>query len=233
MSNWVTFQTQLASIMDLLVKAAVAEMGNLVEDSAIVLRLEVADNEVLKKKIQTENELMTTRFASIMGTLSKEAVDKITKLVDETAQQLMELEARTVQDAARDSSLHMVYVGEIMEEHDVVVKEEDSPMHSVVLKDKSAGLDEDGAECPLNSERGPEDNSVTTNPPQGLNTSVDRAARARSDVERSFLNDHQYCEENNNMEYDIQPILARFLYVSRQILEVKGNADSEQQHTRQ
>uniref|UniRef100_A0A0E9WEH9 Uncharacterized protein n=1 Tax=Anguilla anguilla TaxID=7936 RepID=A0A0E9WEH9_ANGAN len=96
MSNCIAFQTQLASIMELLVQTAVAEMGNLVdEDTAIVLRLDVAgqqtDNEVLQKKIQAQNELMMSRFASVMEMLSKEAVVKITRLVDETKQQFMEL----------------------------------------------------------------------------------------------------------------------------------------------
>ncbi|KAJ8404765.1 hypothetical protein AAFF_G00331520 [Aldrovandia affinis] len=197
--------------MELLVQAAVAEMGNLVdEDSAIVLRLEVAgeqtDNEVLKKKIQTQNELMTTRFASIMGMLSKEAVDKITKLVDQTKQQLMEFEMRTVEDTARDSSLNIL-LKESEEELIIGVKEEDSPMHYVVLKDKSIDLQEDRPESPLNSEEILEEDSETTDPSEVQEISIDRTEGAGSDAGRRFHNDHQYCEENDNVEYDAQSTL--------------------------
>ncbi|XP_028831055.1 zinc finger protein 853-like [Denticeps clupeoides] len=60
------FQNQLASIMDVLAKAAVAEISKLVDDSNAVLRFEVSrnqsENEVLKRKLQVmETELRTAR----------------------------------------------------------------------------------------------------------------------------------------------------------------------------
>ncbi|KAJ8284786.1 hypothetical protein COCON_G00036360 [Conger conger] len=203
MSNCVAFQTQLASIMELLVQAAVAEMGNLVdEDTAIVLRLEVAgqqtDNEVLKQRIQTQNELMTSRFASIMGMLSKEALDKITKLVDETKQQLMELELMTAEDTEQESCLNGLTVAECVEEH-TGVKEEDNSVH-LVLKAQSVDLEEDSPESPLCREESLEYDSDTTEPQQGLKCTAEKAVWATSDFGRGFYNDHQYWEENDNVE---------------------------------
>ncbi|KAG7492739.1 hypothetical protein MATL_G00017120 [Megalops atlanticus] len=220
MSNCVAFQTQLASIMEILVQAAVAEMGNLVdEDSALVLRLELAgdqnDNEVLKKKLQTQNEQMTTRFASIMGVLSKEAVDKITKLVDDTKPQLMEFEMRNLQERAQDHSLNILIVEESEEERSpstgvedkeqriIVVKEENSPMPPVALKDKSADAEEDGPESPLIREVTLEDDSASTGPHGGPKISGNRAVKSGSDAGMRFHFDHQYCEDAEE-DYDSQ-----------------------------
>ncbi|XP_064202125.1 zinc finger protein 484-like [Anguilla rostrata] len=66
MSNFVTFQTQLVSIMEILAKAAVAEINHRVEDSCAVFRLEISQSqkeiETLKHKLQVlEREFMKTR----------------------------------------------------------------------------------------------------------------------------------------------------------------------------
>uniref|UniRef100_A0A0E9QHY4 Uncharacterized protein n=1 Tax=Anguilla anguilla TaxID=7936 RepID=A0A0E9QHY4_ANGAN len=42
MKNCVAFQKQIASIMEVLAKAAVAEISKLVEDGSVVLHLEVS-----------------------------------------------------------------------------------------------------------------------------------------------------------------------------------------------
>ncbi|KAJ8404766.1 hypothetical protein AAFF_G00331530 [Aldrovandia affinis] len=153
MSNCVVFQTKLASIVDILVQAAVAVIDNLVdEDSTLTLRLKVAqdelDREVLKKKIQTQNKLITTRFASIMGILGKEALEKIIKLVDEMKPQLMECDIETVEDTMPEDPVNVLVVDkseeqssldvnmEVKEEPFIVVNEEDCPLDPVVLKGK-------------------------------------------------------------------------------------------------
>ncbi|KAJ8336444.1 hypothetical protein SKAU_G00376640 [Synaphobranchus kaupii] len=64
MSNCVNYQAQIASIMDILSKAAVAEISKVVDDGFVLLRLEVCrkENEIesLKMKIQSlENDLRT------------------------------------------------------------------------------------------------------------------------------------------------------------------------------
>ncbi|KAJ8418334.1 hypothetical protein AAFF_G00140430 [Aldrovandia affinis] len=92
MSHCDTFKTQLASIMDVLAKAVVAEMSKLVseagEDSPAILSMEITrfnENEAPKKKSQLiiDNNLWTAQLASVMEILTKEALDKIGKLVEE------------------------------------------------------------------------------------------------------------------------------------------------------
>ncbi|XP_061110915.1 zinc finger and SCAN domain-containing protein 2-like [Conger conger] len=66
MSNFVTFQTQLVSIMEILAKAAVTEINRRVDDSCAVFRLEISQSqreiETLKHKLQVlEREFMKTR----------------------------------------------------------------------------------------------------------------------------------------------------------------------------
>ncbi|KAI1886950.1 hypothetical protein AGOR_G00201040 [Albula goreensis] len=166
MSNCVAFQTKLASIVEILVEAAVSVIDNLVdEDSTLTLRLKVAQNEmeseVLRKKIQTQNELISTRFASIMGILGKEAMEKIIRLVDEIKPQLMECEIETVKKTTKienpatpeipatpENDINMLVVEGCEDEHSsdgnmeekgepfIVVNEEDDTLDPVVLKGK-------------------------------------------------------------------------------------------------
>lgn len=61
MSNFIALQTQLASVMETLVHAAVAELGKLVEDSSVfVFSLELtqghSEDEELSAKVQTESQ---------------------------------------------------------------------------------------------------------------------------------------------------------------------------------
>ncbi|XP_021469426.1 zinc finger protein 165 [Oncorhynchus mykiss] len=66
MTNYVTFQTKLTSVMDVLSKTAVAEISKLFDDGFAVLRLEMCrrENEIEALKIKLlfmENERQTTR----------------------------------------------------------------------------------------------------------------------------------------------------------------------------
>ncbi|KAJ8272833.1 hypothetical protein GJAV_G00093960 [Gymnothorax javanicus] len=66
MSNFVTFQTQLGAILEILAKAAMAEINRCVDDSCAVFRLEISQSqteiETLKHKLQNlERELLETR----------------------------------------------------------------------------------------------------------------------------------------------------------------------------
>lgn len=61
-----TFQTQLTAIMEVLTKAAVAEISRLVDDRCTVLHLEVSrhqnENDILKGKLlKVESELKSER----------------------------------------------------------------------------------------------------------------------------------------------------------------------------
>ncbi|KAJ8365592.1 hypothetical protein SKAU_G00144230 [Synaphobranchus kaupii] len=145
MSNCVTFQTKLASIVDVLVQAAAAVIDNLVnEDSALTLRLKVAqdgmDSEVLKKKILTQNELISTRFASVMGILGTEAIEKIVKLVDEMKPELMECDIGAVEVPLPENPIKSEESSQDVNmdngEPFIVVNEEDFQLDPVILKGK-------------------------------------------------------------------------------------------------
>lgn len=65
-----TFQTQITAIMDVLSKAAIAEISKLVEDDHVVIRLEMCrrENEIqtLKKRLfLTERDLRKAQLAAI------------------------------------------------------------------------------------------------------------------------------------------------------------------------
>ncbi|XP_028842188.1 zinc finger protein with KRAB and SCAN domains 7-like [Denticeps clupeoides] len=67
--NGLNFQAQLTSIMEMLTKSAVAEIGKLVDDCSTILRLEISqrisENERLRKKCDLlENELRGARVAA-------------------------------------------------------------------------------------------------------------------------------------------------------------------------
>lgn len=67
MSNCVALQTHLASVMETLVHAAIAEMCKLVDEGSVfLLSLELTEDqradEELKRKMQTESE---TRMVSV------------------------------------------------------------------------------------------------------------------------------------------------------------------------
>ncbi|KAJ8336438.1 hypothetical protein SKAU_G00376580 [Synaphobranchus kaupii] len=77
MSSFVTFQTQLVSIMEILAKAAVAEINRRVDDSCAVFRVEISQSqkemETLKRKLQAlERELMKTRRKKTEGAFGQE-----------------------------------------------------------------------------------------------------------------------------------------------------------------
>ena len=62
MSNFIALQTQLASVMETLVHAAVAELGKLVEDTSVfVFNLEFTpkhnEDDEMTTKLQTESQM--------------------------------------------------------------------------------------------------------------------------------------------------------------------------------
>ncbi|XP_055722352.1 uncharacterized protein LOC129813823 isoform X2 [Salvelinus fontinalis] len=58
MSNTVSFSTQIAAIMDVLAKAAVAEITKLVDEGTVVLRLEMCRKENEMEGLQNSLQLM-------------------------------------------------------------------------------------------------------------------------------------------------------------------------------
>uniref|UniRef100_A0A8C7ILL0 Zinc finger protein 501 n=1 Tax=Oncorhynchus kisutch TaxID=8019 RepID=A0A8C7ILL0_ONCKI len=127
MSNFIALQTQLASVMETLVHAAVAELGKLVEDSSVfVFSLELtqghSEDEELSAKVQTESQNKMTDFATIMEVLGNEALGKIMKIVDET-KFLMDFESKSFKGhrgkkaKPQASILNILSVGGMAEEH--------------------------------------------------------------------------------------------------------------------
>ena len=71
MSNCVALQTHLASVMETLVHAAIAEMCKLVEEGSVFLfSVELTEeqraNEGLKRKMQTESEMRMVSALSLL-----------------------------------------------------------------------------------------------------------------------------------------------------------------------
>ncbi|XP_048837657.1 uncharacterized protein LOC125712067 isoform X3 [Brienomyrus brachyistius] len=102
-----SFQTQIASIMEILVNAALAEMRKIVNEGFGVLHLErcqhhnenktqkgelpLMENEV-RDSLETVCELRMTQLATILGILAQEAVNKICSLFSkESAMVLFEV----------------------------------------------------------------------------------------------------------------------------------------------
>lgn len=80
MSDCSSYQTQIASIMDVLAKAAVAEISKVVEDAVVVLRLETCQRqneiEALKRNLDVvSNELRATRRALVRQCLHGRSVE--------------------------------------------------------------------------------------------------------------------------------------------------------------
>ncbi|XP_048826853.1 zinc finger protein 883-like isoform X2 [Brienomyrus brachyistius] len=83
--SFLSFKTQLASIMDMLVRSAIGEFSKL-EHSPAVLRLDMwktEGDEAMKRNLQFLNEQRTTQLASVMAILAKAAVAEIGKLADD------------------------------------------------------------------------------------------------------------------------------------------------------
>ncbi|XP_020316546.1 zinc finger protein OZF isoform X1 [Oncorhynchus kisutch] len=127
MSNLIALQTQLASVMDTLVHAAVAELGKLIEDSSVfVFSLERTqghcEHDKLSAKLQTESQNKMTHFATLMEVLGSEALGKIIKIMDDT-KFLMDFESKTFKEHGRKkakpqaSILNILSVGGMAEEH--------------------------------------------------------------------------------------------------------------------
>ncbi|CAB1338055.1 unnamed protein product [Coregonus sp. 'balchen'] len=125
MSNFIALQTQLASVMETLVHAAVAELGKLIEDGSVFMfSLELSqghcEEDKLSAKLQTESQNKMTHFATLMEVLGNEALGKIIKIVDDTTF-LMDFESFKGHGGKKAkpqaSILNILSVGGMAEEH--------------------------------------------------------------------------------------------------------------------
>ncbi|KAL4647430.1 oocyte zinc finger protein XlCOF6-like [Arapaima gigas] len=116
-----SFQTQIASIMEILVQTALAEMRKVVAENCglLALRLETSQRQSENKSSKVETQLMEsefreslaslcelwmTQFSSMMGVLAQEAVNKICSLV---AKELSTLPGTVTQRQNENESLKM------------------------------------------------------------------------------------------------------------------------------
>nr|XP_023677312.1 uncharacterized protein LOC111849034 isoform X4 [Paramormyrops kingsleyae] len=91
MQTCISLKTQLSSILDIITKAAVTEISELISEAAeyaselhLEMTVSVNDGEAPgRKSTITPIDITTTQVASIMDRLSKDAADKIFRLVDE------------------------------------------------------------------------------------------------------------------------------------------------------
>lgn len=84
MATCIPFQTQLSSIMEVLVKAAVAEISKLVDDKCAFLHLEISrkqsENEMLKRKLmvmENKNAQLQRGFGEMLISLICVHIDDI------------------------------------------------------------------------------------------------------------------------------------------------------------
>ncbi|KAI3365033.1 hypothetical protein L3Q82_010086 [Scortum barcoo] len=120
MSSSVALHTQLATVMESLVHAAVAELKKLLEDRT--------RTGPLPAKLQADSGEKMVLFASIMETLGNEALGKIMNIVDE-AKLLVDLESGRGVKRPQTSILNILNKARVEVEHSYVVRLESSDMH--------------------------------------------------------------------------------------------------------
>uniref|UniRef100_A0A8C2FHM5 Post-GPI attachment to proteins factor 3 n=1 Tax=Cyprinus carpio TaxID=7962 RepID=A0A8C2FHM5_CYPCA len=124
MSRCVALQTHLASVVEALVHAAIAEMCKLMQEERLSflsgdVSRDHCESEAVESRMKMEKEERMKQFASVMEVLGNEALGKIIKLVDET-KFLLDLECKTFSGkrAKRPGSiLNILSVGGLEEEH--------------------------------------------------------------------------------------------------------------------
>ncbi|KAG9355870.1 hypothetical protein JZ751_000713 [Albula glossodonta] len=160
--NSVSFQTQLASIMEVLANAAVAEICELVDDGYAVLHLEISrrqkENEALKRKLQ----LMELR-------ISQRCVDKPrVRILDEIgASEDAELTSEDIADNQLDLSAWR-------EEESTSMDAEKTP----IKPDECAEKEKGRPESVLIKKEKLEEDMVSSDPQGGLNISAERGREA-------------------------------------------------------
>ncbi|MFT7807295.1 zinc finger protein OZF-like isoform X1 [Arapaima gigas] len=217
--------------MNVFVKAAVEEMGKLVEEgSSFVLRLELLrgedENEALKKRLQTESALKTVQFASTLETLGNAAVDKIIRLVDDTKLQLVESsllkapgKSEENKPRKRERSLHIHTVRETATdgEHSSSLKEEISHMSPV--KDKFTGINQHSVESLAIGEAEHGCSIVNDDPLEGIKTYMQTA--------KSYMNDEDK-DMNRTGEEDLSVTLSKRDCPSRDEWKSRGSVQLQQ-----
>ncbi|KAJ8397392.1 hypothetical protein AAFF_G00439410 [Aldrovandia affinis] len=229
MSNCVPFHTQLASIMEVLAKAAVAEICELVDDSYAVLHLEISrkqkENEALKKKLH----MMEMRIArgAIQKTRAREgSVDSRSDCV-QVYSELM-LRGTSIEDNfptveglfGKQSSLSLWRDGETTS-----VSEEPSSLQSVV-REESSGIEGEGPESLLIKEERLEEDLKSSDSQRGLNTREERAVESDGG-ERAPILDTQTVDTPTAPEELIEQHRTRHKFLEDRRLDTVLKAEPE------
>ncbi|KAG7458526.1 hypothetical protein MATL_G00221200 [Megalops atlanticus] len=153
MSNCIAFQSQLASIMEVLSKAAVAEITKLVDDGSVALRMEVCrsqkENAALKRKLQLmERELRAARGCRDGTQEGSVNISLEVQVCDEFrgAEELPEKGNRPAVEAVCDGRLSSG------DGETAPGDEEKTPSQIVAIKYESTDMDQDWPESHMLSE---------------------------------------------------------------------------------
>ncbi|XP_064193769.1 zinc finger and SCAN domain-containing protein 2-like isoform X3 [Anguilla rostrata] len=161
MSNCVAFHTQIASIMEVLANAAVAEICKLVDDGYAVLRLEMSQSQKENKALKRKLQMLELRIAR--GYTERNSVNSRPLGV-----QCFEKTRRTVTGPSATQRRD----GEIM-----VVDEDHAPTQAAVERDECADVEEEMTESLLiKEERSEEDRD----PQRAMNSREERAVEWRA-----------------------------------------------------
>ncbi|XP_036375453.1 oocyte zinc finger protein XlCOF8.4-like [Megalops cyprinoides] len=181
MSNCVSFHAQLASIMEVLAKAAVAEICELVDDGYAVLRLEISrrqkENEALKKKLH----MMEMRIARGFIQRPRATESPINgqsggARVYNESRGTASVQFPVVDDLfCKQPSISLWRDGETTS-----VNEEQSPMQSIV-REESADLDDGVPESPLIKKETLEEDLGNGDPQGALKISEERSIESGTD----------------------------------------------------
>ncbi|KAI1890730.1 hypothetical protein AGOR_G00156640 [Albula goreensis] len=137
MLNFVAFQTQLASIMEVLAKAAVAEITKLVDESSTGLRLEMSrsqyENEALRRKLK----VMESKLVLVRGcTESKEARKNSLKCSGSLHGQI-----RICNGIDKDGVFEGEWGSKQWRDGEVSVVEEDMYLQSIILTEEPSDME--------------------------------------------------------------------------------------------
>ncbi|KAJ8359561.1 hypothetical protein SKAU_G00160860 [Synaphobranchus kaupii] len=220
MSVLAIFQTQLTSVMDLLTKAIVVEMEKLFDDcfsSSAEFRLEMCSQNQTPNSTFMDCEFWTDQILSIMEILTKEAMEKINKLVQQSPAMIhleltqSEIKGRAESSAKRPSFSARVQRGhgfrraEVSEERPPTTSlcrdgEETTPPQSAIMSDKSTEMGGEEPESPVMKEgRIGEDVPDVQEP---LAFSEENAVKSSIDAGETFSNE---CTGQHTEDRDVQP----------------------------
>ncbi|XP_061100327.1 zinc finger and SCAN domain-containing protein 22-like isoform X2 [Conger conger] len=173
MSNCVAFHTQIASIMEVLANAAVAEICKVVDDGYAVLRLEMSQSQKENKALKRKLQMLELRIAR--GYTEKNSVN-----FRPFGVQSCEKTRRRVTDSHFPGETGIFAGPSATQRRDgeiTVVDEDHTPEPPVVQRDECADMEEGRTDSVLIKEERPEGDR---DPQREMNTGKERAVEWRA-----------------------------------------------------